>query len=163
MRESRMTEANDQTVPPAVSTPGMPAPPPLPIESLPAEPAAWSPPPAAPVPLAPPADVPQPLVPTPPASARGGGVSRGLIAVLAPVLAIVVFAAGVFFGRADLAPVGVGATSSPAASGGDANLALIEEAWRDIQGNYVDAANLDDRELAYGAIRGMTNAVGDEG
>ncbi|MHB8893125.1 MAG: S41 family peptidase, partial [Candidatus Limnocylindrales bacterium] len=50
-----------------------------------------------------------------------------------------------------------------AAAGGDATLALIEEAWRDIQGNYVDAANLDDRELAYGAIRGMTNAVGDEG
>ena len=163
MRESRMTEANDQTVPPAVPTPGMPAPPPLPIESLPAESAAWLPPPAAPEPLAAPADVPQPFVPTPPASARGGGVSRGLIAVLAPVLAIVVFAAGVFFGRAAQAPVGVGVTTYPTPTGGDANQPRNEEAWRDIQGNYVDAANLDDRELAYGAIRGMTNAVGDEG
>ena len=54
---------------------------------------------------------------------------------------------------------------APAASGGAgaADLALIEEAWRAIQDNYVDAKHLDDRDLAYGAIRGMTDAVGDEG
>ena len=49
----------------------------------------------------------------------------------------------------------------PAAAGAD--LALIEEAWKAIQDNYVDAQHLDDRDLAYGAIRGMTEAVGDEG
>ena len=44
-----------------------------------------------------------------------------------------------------------------------ADMALIQEAWDTIHENYVDAKNLDDQELAYGAIRGMTEAVGDEG
>ena len=43
------------------------------------------------------------------------------------------------------------------------DLALISEAWKAIQDNYVDAKNLDDRDLAYGAIRGLTEAVGDSG
>ena len=114
-------------------------------------------------PPAPPA-APQPIVyGIPPAHHRSGGVSRGLIAVLAPVLAVVVFSAGVFFGRVNLATDGAAATASPAASGAGANLALIEEAWRAIHDNYVDAANLDDRALSYAAIRGMTEAVGDAG
>ena len=139
-----MTELNDQTTPPEP-----PAPPAAP--QPPTEPPA---PPAAPQPVA---------YGIPPAGHRSSGVSRGLIAVLAPVLAVVVFSTGVFFGRANVAPDGTAATASPAIPGVDANLALIEEAWRDIQDNYVDAANLDDRALAYGAIRGMTEAVGDEG
>ena len=55
--------------------------------------------------------------------------------------------------------------ADPAAHGlgASAELALIEEAWSAIQGNYVDAKGLDDHALAYGAIRGMTEAVGDEG
>ncbi len=136
-----MTERNDQTTPPEPPTQPQP----------PTQPPA---PPAAPQPVA---------YGIPPASHRSGGVSRGLIAVLAPVLAVVVFSTGVFFGRAGVAPDGTATTASPAVPGADANLALIEEAWRDIQDNYVDAANLDDRALAYGAIRGMTEAVGDEG
>lgn len=115
--------------------------------------------PATPSPDAPP----PPPWSTLPSSSRNGGVSRGLIAVLAPVLAVVVFAGGVFFGRANLTPDGAAASPSPAASGADANLALIEEAWRAIGDNYVDAANLDDQALAYGAIRGMIEAVGDAG
>jgi carboxyl-terminal processing protease len=83
--------------------------------------------------------------------------------VLGPVLAVVIFSAGVFFGRADLSPAGPGASPAPEASGAAADLALIEEAWRAIQDNYVDAANLNDQELAYAAIRGLTQAVGDEG
>jgi carboxyl-terminal processing protease len=85
--------------------------------------------------------------------------------VLAPVLAIVVFAGGVSFGRAGLAPTGAGPSASPTASaqGPNSNFALIEEAWRALHDNYVDAKNLDDRALAYGAIRGMTDAVGDVG
>ena len=171
-----MTEPNDQPVPPAYPAAGGFAPIDQPIvpasaavpESQPgppAYPAPAYPAPAyaAPEPPAPPAAVTPPTATNPPVSTRGGGVSRGLIAVLAPVLAIVVFSGGVFFGRANLAPDGAAATSSPAAGGADANLALIEEAWRAIQDNYVDAANLDNLELAYGAIRGMTDAVGDEG
>ncbi len=54
-------------------------------------------------------------------------------------------------------------SATPTPSGADADLALIEEAWRAIQDNYVDARDLDNRALAYGAIRGMTDAVGDSG
>ncbi len=56
-------------------------------------------------------------------------------------------------------------TTSPTAAptGNDADVALIEEAWRAIEDNYVDAKHLDGRELAYGAIRGLTDAVGDDG
>jgi carboxyl-terminal processing protease len=49
------------------------------------------------------------------------------------------------------------------APGADAEFALIEQAWRDVLDNYVDAKNLDHSELAYGAIRGLVDAVGDEG
>jgi carboxyl-terminal processing protease len=162
-----MTEPNDQPVPPAYPAAGGFAPADQPMtpasdavpESQPAPPS-YAP---APEPPAPPTATTTPGAANPPASARSGGVSRGLIAVLAPVLAIVVFSGGVFFGRADLAPAGAAASSAPAAAGADANLALIDEAWRAIQDNYVDAANLDNNELAYGAIRGMTDAVGDEG
>ena len=57
------------------------------------------------------------------------------------------------------------ANGVPAASGDPsaADLALIGEAWKAIEDNYVDAKNLNDRDLAYAAIRGLATAVGDEG
>ena len=118
---------------------------------------------AAPEPPAPPLT---PLRPDPTlsASSRRRGVPRGTVAVLAPVLAVVMFSAGVFFGNGVLAPAQAAAPAASAAvSGPDANLALVEEAWRDIKDNYVDATNLDYQALAYGAIRGITEAVGDDG
>jgi carboxyl-terminal processing protease len=41
--------------------------------------------------------------------------------------------------------------------------ALIDQAWRILHDQYVGADELDDRALAYGAIRGLTEAVGDTG
>ena len=90
-----------------------------------------------------------------------------MFGVLAPVLAIVVFAGGVAVGNSGALAGGSGPnggqTAGPGDGGSGADLALIEEAWKAIQDNYVDAQHLDDRDLAYGAIRGMTEAVGDEG
>ena len=57
----------------------------------------------------------------------------------------------------------VGQTAGPGGGDSGNDLALIAEAWKAIQDNYVDAKNLNDRDLAYGAIRGLTEAVGDEG
>ncbi len=101
----------------------------------------------------------------------GGTMSRGLVAVLAPVLAVVMFACGVFAERTLFSPggqpIGPGATAdagaTPRPSDAASELELVEEAWADIQENYVDAQGLDNQELAYGAIRGMVDAVGDEG
>jgi carboxyl-terminal processing protease len=86
-------------------------------------------------------------------------------AILAVAL-IAVFGAGIAVGRIDLAPSAgdAAASGAPAASvaPGD-EFALIREAWDTIHKNYVDAEGLDDRKLAYGAIDGMTDAVGDTG
>lgn len=113
-------------------------------------------------PLQPPAPPESLLLAAPPPQVMNRGVSRGLVAVLAPVLAVVVFSAGVFFGR--LGPVAEVPSPSPThAAGADAELALIEEAWRAVLDNYVDAPNLDHTALAYGAIRGLADAVGDKG
>jgi carboxyl-terminal processing protease len=94
--------------------------------------------------------------------ARGGG-TRWIAAALAPILAVVLFAGGAAAERAGVLGAPTTPVATPAPSGGDPELALIEEAWRAIHDNYVDSRNLDDQELAYGAIRGMTEAVGDEG
>src|SRR4051812_12208702 len=95
--------------------------------------------------------------------ARSGGYGRWLIVVLVPVLAIVTFAGGVAAGRTGFfgSETAIGASATPAT--GNADLDLIAQAWHTIHDNYVDAAHLNDRDLAYGAIRGMTEAVGDEG
>ncbi len=103
-----------------------------------------------------------------------GGVPRILVAVLAPVLAVVMFASGLAVGQSG----GSGNTSpgqgqpTPGSSIAavpsdsptpDQALSLVNQAWQDIQGNYVDAANLDNQKLAYSAIQGIVSAVGDSG
>ena len=75
------------------------------------------------------------------------------------------FVGGMAVGRTGAVDVATGAaaTASPGASSPDAELALIEQAWNAIQDNYVDAKSLDNQALAYAAINGITNAVGDSG
>jgi carboxyl-terminal processing protease len=98
--------------------------------------------------------------------------------LLVPALAVALFAGGVAVERAGFLP-GPG-NGGPAAPGPadpslgnppgvagpdehDADLALILEAWGILREHYVDAGEIDDRELAYGAIGGMTEVLGDEG
>jgi carboxyl-terminal processing protease len=85
------------------------------------------------------------------------------------LLVAVVFVAGVWVGRVGPAG-GLGGTAAPsptAAAGptdGDVDgLALIEEAWGLLHDKYVGKDTLDERELAYGAIDGLADAVGDTG
>jgi C-terminal peptidase (prc) len=72
--------------------------------------------------------------------------------------------------------IGVGRLVPPAEGGADTTtpnptgrptsaqeLALIGQAWEILHDQYVGADQLDDRALAYGAIRGLTEAVGDTG
>jgi carboxyl-terminal processing protease len=79
-------------------------------------------------------------------------------AVGAVVLAAFVFAGGVAADRAGLIPWGPGA---PNAAQGD--LGLVEQAWNDLRQNYVDRSSVDWHKIAYGAIDGMTQAIGDVG
>ena len=96
----------------------------------------------------------------------GAFVSAGLV---------LTFVAGVGVGRIGDPAIGPAATTATPSAGASASaapagspsaedeFALIQEAWDAIHRNYVDAADLDDRALAYGAIDGLADAVGDTG
>ena len=115
-----------------------------------------------------PAELPAPP-PVPPtaagagAPARTGRASRWMAIALVPVLAVGLFAGGAAADRAGWFGVPGSDPGAAAPSGSAADLALIGEAWRDLHDHYVDAKSLDDRALAYGAIQGMTTAIGDVG
>lgn len=104
--------------------------------------------------------------PSTPATSPPGPIRGRTAAMRRAVLAfalVIAFGVGVGVGRIDLGPSSVlsGIPGSSVAPGNE--FALIREAWDTIHKNYVDAKNLDDRKLAYGAISGMTDAVGDTG
>jgi carboxyl-terminal processing protease len=81
-------------------------------------------------------------------------------AVIAVAL-IATFTVGIGVGR--LAPLPGGTTAPGASDGASAEFGLIREAWDTIHQEYVGRSELDDRALAYGAIDGLTEAVGDTG
>jgi carboxyl-terminal processing protease len=110
----------------------------------------------------------QPVTPPPASAAAPEPVrpQRRLGAVKPAILAVAfaaTFGVGIGVGRVDLSAVGAAAASpTPSFQPGN-ELALVEEAWGKIHDNYVAADELDDRQLAYAAIDGMTEAVGDTG
>ncbi|MFL5727587.1 MAG: S41 family peptidase [Chloroflexota bacterium] len=93
---------------------------------------------------------------------RAGHAARPALLVAALVAT---FGIGLGLGRTDLIPASdAGGTGQPAVSfSPDKELALVEEAWGKIHDKYVAAHELDDEKLAYAAIDGMTEAVGDTG
>jgi carboxyl-terminal processing protease len=107
--------------------------------------------------------------PVPPAHRRRG--SGGLRSALIGAGLVATFAAGVGVGRIDLTSPVASATDSPAPTAvvtpdpttDEDDLALIREAWDAIQDHYVEADELDERQLAYAAIDGLADAVGDTG
>ena len=77
---------------------------------------------------------------------------------------VVAFGLGVGLGRLEPGTPTADPGASPGASPASAaELSLINEAWDTIHREYVDRASLDDRALAYAAIDGMAEAVGDTG
>ena len=90
-----------------------------------------------------------------------------LIGAIVGLALIATFSAGIGVGRLVM-PAGAPArpipnpASAPAASA-PTEFGLIKEAWDTIHQQYVASDELDDQELIYGAIDGMTQAVGDTG
>ncbi len=78
---------------------------------------------------------------------------------------VVMFGAGIGVGGAAVAAIGggVAAPPSPVPQAGETDLGLVNEAWDTLHTEYVGRDQLDDRALIYGAIEGMTQAVGDTG
>lgn len=99
-----------------------------------------------------------------PAAGRGRGpVIRRMVTVLALVLT---FGVGIGVGRVASPALGGFDGTAPGptdnASSADA-FGLITQAWQILHQDYVGADQLDDKALAYGAIQGLTEAVGDTG
>jgi len=92
---------------------------------------------------------------------RGSKVRRAAIG-LALVLT---FSVGIGVGRLALPAGGDAGTTTPDPTGGAAStdFGLVREAWDTLHTKYVGADQLNDKELIYGAINGMTEAVGDTG
>jgi carboxyl-terminal processing protease len=168
-----MTDSSDRAPAP---NPGATGDAPLPF--IPPAPPSFDADPSAPsaafgeaVPPPPPRDGPGFAVPPAPVSSPGSGTTgvpssgwgRWLWVVVIPVIALITFSGGVAMGQSGILGPSAIVTEAPSPATGTADMALVQEAWDTIHENYVDAKNLDDQELAYGAIRGMTEAVGDEG
>jgi carboxyl-terminal processing protease len=99
-----------------------------------------------------------------PTASRGHGtaVRRATIGL---ALALT-FSVGIGVGRSVPPTSGGAEAATPSPTGRPTaaqELALIGQAWGILHDQYVGADQLDDRALAYGAIHGLTEAVGDTG
>ena len=103
------------------------------------------------------------LASTSPAAGRGRGSSVRRSAILLAL--VLTFGLGIGVGRLVPPTSGAAGTTAPAPTGSSAptNFGLIREAWDVLHSKYVGADQLNDRDLIYGAINGMTQAVGDTG
>lgn len=103
----------------------------------------------------------------PTSSAAGSGRRAAAIGAFVALALVVTFSVGIGIGR--LVPSSAdgtsGSTPSPASSPGTVptDFELIRDAWDVLHQRYVGRADLDDQALIYGAIDGMTQAVGDTG
>jgi carboxyl-terminal processing protease len=83
------------------------------------------------------------------------------------ILAILVFGSGAAFGvvidRLVLIPARTSSSQSQAQAATGPDFQLIEEAWKLVHKNYVDRQAVDEKQLTYGAISGMVQALGDTG
>jgi carboxyl-terminal processing protease len=90
-----------------------------------------------------------------------------IVGAIVGLALVVTFSTGIGVGRLVTLPGGpVGTTSNPASGPGASaptEFGLIKEAWDTIHEKYVAKDELDDQQLIYGAIEGMTQAVGDTG
>ncbi len=100
----------------------------------------------------------------PVSSAAGRGRRTALIGAVVGLALVVTFTAGIGVGRL-VAPVDAtgGTTPNPGVAAGTTQFGLIQEAWDTLHEKYVGRDQLDERALIYGAIEGMTDAVGDTG
>ena len=109
-----------------------------------------------------------PVVPGPslasesPAAGRGRGSKLRRAAI--GLALVVTFSVGIGVGSLGLPALGgTGSTTPAPGSSAPADFGLIREAWDTLHTKYVGADTLNDRDLIYGAINGMTEAVGDTG
>ena len=97
-----------------------------------------------------------------PAAGRGRGPTIGRL-VIGVALALT-FSVGIGVGLIAAPALGDANGTAPGPTTGSADaFALISEAWEILHRDYVGADELNDKTLAYQAIEGLTEAVGDTG
>lgn len=104
--------------------------------------------------------------PTSPAAGRGR--RTGITGAVVGLALVATFSAGIGVGGAAVIATGGASTTTPnpastPSPSGATSFGLIKEAWDTIHQQYVGRSELDDRDLIYGAIDGMSQAVGDTG
>ena len=141
-------------------------------------PPAWSGPPAG-APGAAPASggaqapwaSPVPYAPPPPPRRNGIAGYVAVALVTAMIVAAVTFAGGLAAGAALVGAASIGdgsASTGPIPTvvtnpGDPTDFGLFHEAWGILKKHYVDQPGLESKDLTYGAIRGLTKAIGDTG
>lgn len=88
---------------------------------------------------------------------RNGGKIFGTALLL-----VATFVVGIFFGRNISEKQAANFLKFPAKTG-RADLTTFWNVWDTTRRNYVDAEKLDEKELVYGAIKGMVNSIDDMG
>ncbi len=133
--------------------------PPMDTDQIPTEPTTDGPPPSV-TSLTPGPSQAQPS----PTAGRGGRTA--LIGAVVGLALAVTFSAGIGVGRL-ASPTGIviGTTPNPASPAASAptEFGLIREAWDTLHDKYVGRDDISDESLIYGAIEGMTQAIGDTG
>lgn len=103
--------------------------------------------------------------PTSPAVGRGR--RSGVMGLVVGIALVATFSAGIGVGSLLVAAAGGTTASTPdpasPAASAPTEFGAIKEAWDILHREYVGRADLDDQELIWGAIDGMTQAVGDTG
>lgn len=104
----------------------------------------------------------------PTSPAAGQRRRTGLIGAVVGLALVATFSAGIGVGGLVVSAARGSATTTPdpavtPAPSAPTEFGLIKEAWDVLHQQYVARSELDDRALIYGAIDGMTQAVGDTG
>jgi carboxyl-terminal processing protease len=101
----------------------------------------------------------------PASSAAGRGRGSAIRRAAIGLALVLTFSVGIGVGRLALPALDSVGTATPAPTSGttQTDFGLIREAWDILHTKYVGADQLKDRDLIYGAINGMTDAVGDTG
>jgi carboxyl-terminal processing protease len=101
----------------------------------------------------------------PTSPAAGHGRRTGVIGAVVGIALVATFSAGIGVGSLLVAAASgpTATTPDPAAPAASTEFGVIKEAWDTLHREYVGRDELDDQELIWGAIDGMTQAVGDTG
>ena len=84
-------------------------------------------------------------------------ITAGIIALI--VVVFTTLGAGILIGSSGFGML----ASSPSREGEPEEFSVFWQAWNTVEKNFVDQAALDPKVMTYGAIRGMVQALGDEG